>query len=214
MLQFGCRCNDNNREAWINAIQTHHPERKFNAGSSFYVCIRHFAESEYTKQKDKCKLNLNAIPSIFENKLDSSDSSENTQNTFELSHDGAFEPSEPAMSGDRCDECTEIFQAYNTAKAENEKLKHEIFTLKLNHDVKIQQLNVQIESLKNKLEESTNRLHTTRKKIDRQEYTIKKLNEINAALRSNHIADDVQNVITSITHPRISNIFTLIINST
>lgn len=179
----------------MNAIQTHQPDRAINTTSIFNVCIRHFKESDYTKQKaDKFKLNLNAIPTIFENELQSPESTIE-QNQVANEAPERSNPSEPVSFGEKC---TEINRANQTseeeAKLEIKKLNSEIFKLKLDHDVKIQQLQAKIEFLTNKLDEKTKLLHTARNEIDRKKCTIERLEEVNATLRKNHIAADISNV--------------------
>lgn len=117
-------------------------------------------------------MNLNAIPTIFNNELQSLESTESTIEPDQVANEASEE----------------------RAKSEIERLNSEIFKLKLDHNTEIQKLKKQIESLKNKLDEKTEILHTARNEIDRKKRKIEGLEEINATLRKNHIVADIANV--------------------
>lgn len=131
---FYLRCNSDNREAWIDAIHNHFPDQKFT--SSFYVCIRHFKVSDYTKPKeDKFALNTKAVPSIFENLLQTADDDldiiERDEETNEV-----FGETETVNSGSELHETDETIQETGEeANSKIEKLNSEIFKLKLDHDI-------------------------------------------------------------------------------
>lgn len=198
-FSFRLRCNQDNREAWINAIHIHLPDQVFN--TSFYVCIRHFAVPDYTKQKEgKFTLHPNAVPTIFENQLETANSNIDFVDGIELNQEAnevveEIEEIDPINSGSESPETCETIQASEKGqKSEIEQLNSEIFKLKLDYDVKIQALTAQTDVLKNKLEAKTDTLHTLRNDLDRKNGKIKRLEEMIAELRRSHIAANIPNV--------------------
>lgn len=179
------------------------------------MCIRHFKESDYIKQKgDKFKLNPNVVPTIFENnnKRQSTQSSidsvndvddhiehienNSTRGRIESNVSIIEELSDP-INNSSGGELTNIIQESEvgnlvSAKSEVKILKNEIFKLKLDHDVKIQELKVKCQ--KNQLEEKAAKIHLLQNEIKRKTCKIQQLEELNGKLRASHIRADTTNI--------------------
>lgn len=117
-----------NRSKWIEVIGKHQPFD--NNRKMFNVCALHFCVGDFSGNGDKRALNANAVPSIFARRM-------NADSTYDQVTDNTV----PAKN--QCVQCPLLLQ-----KIVN--LEKEIFTLNVQHNVRLQKLQLQFDSLKNK----------------------------------------------------------------
>lgn len=199
------RCNDDNREEWVNAIEKHHP---FNISSNFSVCIRHFKETDYSRKNGNLfKLNKNAIPTVFEITNPSKISADTTvafnDDCFEdliVCDDGTevvinIASKNKEISLNDAIESNDIFVNIEkdnednlyAAESQIDQLKTELINVKVAHDVEIQKFKKKIQVLEDICEEKSAKFQQAMSQLKSEKAKNVRLNALNAELRTSHI---------------------------
>lgn len=206
------RCKETYRDEWIKAIEIYHPVDKF---SNFFVCIRHFKETDYSKSKSGFTLKPNVVPSIFDvtnhlfNQSNPSNPSSN-HNCLPNTFDGTqitnvdIDESNLAVANDvvDIDESNGIVanDIVDTLESQITLLKTEHINLRLHYDIQIQTYKQKIISLTDKIDEKNDILNQTRAELSQEISRSIKLNKTIDELRRNRYIDgeNVANVNHSI----------------
>lgn len=149
-----------NKSKWIDAIKKHHEITDHN----FYVCIRHFNQSDYRKKGNRFVLNSNVIPSIFtvtNQQLCMADHANELPTSYDFVDD-----EESQASGSNS-------EALNKTKAE------------INYDVKLQGLMQKIGRITEQNMDKTSELAEIKKKFREAQSKIDKLQAELDKMKSN-----------------------------
>lgn len=145
------RISSKNGEEWKAAIEKH---QKFQYGKN--VCIRHFLESDYTKQGDKLLLKSNAIPSIFD-EIESIDQYKLVEIDYS---DEIVDGANLLKTDETCSHCPFLLQKIKD-------LEHDILVLKSEYNVMTAKIEQQKKQLKEGNVQKSKQLNVSQNEVSR-----------------------------------------------
>lgn len=140
-----------NGEQWKSAIEKH---QTFQYRKN--VCIRHFSESDYTKQGDKVVLKSNVIPSVFD-EIDYIDQYELVDIDYS---DEIVDGASHLKNNETCSQCPLLLQKIKD-------LEHDISVMKSEHNIITAKIEQQNKHLKKENARKSKQLNVSQNEVSR-----------------------------------------------